>query len=388
MNIRNQKTIQGRRHNLEKELHVDLTHIGSFTFDEVAASSRNCENMIGAAQIPLGIAGPLLIKSMNDERRTATNYYIPLATTEGALVASVARGCKAISESGGATVNSFRLGATRGPVFHTTGYRENLKLFKFIQNNLPLFQSIASATSHHLILTEAISRIVGRYQFVRFAFNTQDAMGMNMVTIATEKVARYIEEKTGAVCLSISGNYCVDKKPSWQNFIRGRGFEVWAEVLLPKYSLRETLKTTAKQLYNIWLSKCMIGSAVSGSIGYNAQYANIIAALYLATGQDEAHVTEGSLGITTAEAQGDDLYISIYLPDLMVGTVGGGTGLATQKEALMILKVDGGNGGANSQKFAEIIGAAVLAGEISLLASLAEGTLARAHKTLGRGMEK
>jgi hydroxymethylglutaryl-CoA reductase (NADPH) len=213
-------------------------------------------------------------------------------------------------------------------------------------------------------------------------------MGMNMVTIATEKVARYIEEKTGAVCLSISGNYCVDKKPSWQNFIRGRGFEVWAEVLLPKYSLRETLKTTAKQLYNIWLSKCMIGSAVSGSIGYNAQYANIIAALYLATGQDAAHVTEGSLGITTAEAQGDDLYISIYLPDLMVGTVGGGTGLATQKEALMILKVDGGNGGANSQKFAEIIGAAVLAGEISLLASLAEGTLARAHKTLGRGMEK
>ena len=143
--------------------------------------------------------------------------------------------------------------------------------------------------------------------------------------------------------------------------------------------MQEVLKTTPEATYKTWLAKCMIGSAMSGSMGFNAQYANVISALFIATGQDPAHVVEGSLGITTCEVVENDLYMSVYLPDLMVGTVGGGTGLATQQETLKIIGVD------NSQTLAEVIAGAVLAGEISLLASLSEGTLAKAHQRLGRG---
>jgi hydroxymethylglutaryl-CoA reductase (NADPH) len=204
-------------------------------------------------------------------------------------------------------------------------------------------------------------------------------MGMNMVTIATTELAQTIEKATGARCVTVAGNYDVDKKPSWLNMIEGRGHKAWAEVTIPKRVLGQTLKTTAKAVYDVWLAKCMIGSAMSGSMGFNAQYANVVAALFLATGQDPGHIGEASCGITTAEVLGDDLYVSVYLPDLMVGTVGGGTGLATQKEARVII------GAKTTEEFAEVTAAAVLAGELSLLASLSEGTLATAHQALARG---
>lgn len=376
MNLRNYKSVSDRRKALEKGLHVTLSHIGSFALDKTVASSRNCENMIGAAQVPMGVAGPLLLRSTNNDLRS---YYLPLATTEGALVASVSRGCKAITEAGGATVEAYRLGATRGPVFKVHNWSENSKLYAFIMSNKEKLNELAVQTSKHLKLTAVDSRSVGLHQFVRFIYDTQDAMGLNMVTIATQKIADYIEEKTGARCVSLAGNYDVDKKPAWLNFVQGRGFEAWAEVKISKQILQATLKTTAANIHETWLAKCMLGSAMSGSMGFNAQYANIVAALFIATGQDPAHVVEGSIGITTAEMQGNDLYVSVYLPDLMLGTVGGGTGLATQKEALSILGV------AKSERLAEVVAGAVLAGEISLLASLSEGTLAKAHKQLARG---
>lgn len=361
-------SVSDRRKALEKELSISLKNIGSFTLDESVASTRNCENMIGVAQVPIGIAGPV------------NGRYIPLATTEGALVASVNRGCKAITESGGAMVDSYRVGATRGPVFKVKNLVENDRLNTFLDDHIDDFKKIAQNSSRHLKLKKFIARGVGRYRFVRFAFNTQDAMGMNMVTIATEGITKFIEQKTGAVCVALAGNFDIDKKPAWLNIIENRGFKVWAEVTLPSPVLRSVLKTTAKKIYEVWLAKCMIGSAMTGSMGYNAQYANVIAAMFLATGQDLGHVAEGSMGITTAEIEGDDLYVSVYLPDLMIGTVGGGTGLATQKEALAII------GAKNSKEFAQAIAAAVLAGEISLLASLSEGTLARSHVRLARGM--
>lgn len=368
MNIRNYKTVSERRRGLEKELGIDLENIGSFTLAEAVAATKNCENMIGAAQIPVGIAGPL------------NGKYIPLATTEGALVASISRGCKAITESGGAAASSYRVGATRGPVFKVNSIAENNKLHEFVKTNTEMFRTIAGQTSKHIHLEEITSRAIGKYTYARFVFDTRDAMGMNMVTIATQKLVEFIEAKTKTRCISVAGNYDVDKKPSWMNFTRGRGFEVRAEVTIPEKIITKILKTTAQKIYDVWLAKCMIGSAISGSMGFNAQYANVVAALFLATGQDPAHVAEGSLGITTAEViHGKDVYISVYLPDVMAGIVGGGTGLATQREALGILNVK------SSQEFAEVIGPVVLAGEISLLASLAEGTLAQAHKTLARG---
>ncbi len=392
MNLRHFQTVKARRTSLEKATGADLSHIGSFTLDEAVASSRHCENMVGAVQIPMGIAGPIKISNLNSQ---ISDVYIPLATTEGALVASVNRGCKAIGESGGATVDSYRAGATRGPVFKVANIQESDRLNKFLVAHFTDLQKIAKETSRHITLTKYMDRGVGRYRYVRFVFDTQDAMGMNMVTIATQAIVGFIEKHTGIACLSVAGNFDVDKKPSWLNMIEGRGWKVWAEVTIPQSVLKNTLKTTARAMFDVWIAKCMIGSAIAGSMGFNAHYANIVAALFLATGQDPGHVVEGSLGITTCEmvsspsrASGAsrgvhaDLYISVYLPDVMVGTVGGGTGLATQKEALSILGVR------RSNDLAEATGAAVLAGEISLLASLSEGTLSRAHERLGRGEKK
>ncbi len=389
MNTRNFKSVKERREALEKELSCDLSNIGAFTLDESIAASRSCENMIGAVQVPVGVAGPLNIS--NVKSRVSSAYYVPLATTEGALVASVNRGCKAITESGGAFVDSHRVGATRGPVFRVKDLKESDALQTFLKDNLDELREVAKQTSRHLMLESLLTRSAGRYRYIRFVFNTADAMGMNMVTIATNELVSYIEQKTGVTCLSLAGNFDIDKKPSWLNAIENRGTTVCAEITIPPTVLTRVLKTTAKKVYEVWLAKCMIGSALSGSLGFNAQYANVIAALFLATGQDLGHVGEGSIGITTCEvvpgAFDDEhaLYISVCLPDLMVGTVGGGTGLATQKEALSILGIAGGNDGKNAQKFAEIVGATALAGEISLLSSLAEGSLARAHQRLGRG---
>jgi len=383
MNLRNYKTVKDRREAVEKEMAVSLANTGSYSLDDGIASTRNCENMIGVTQIPLGVAGPLAIQSVNLGFRK--EYYIPLATTEGALLASINRGCRAITESGGAMTDNHRVGATRGPVFRVKNLQESDRLYKFLKEHFDDLQRVAKQTSHHLTLIKLLPRGVGHYRYVRFVFDTQDAMGMNMATIASAALASYIEKQTGATCLALAGNFDIDKKPAWLNFIENRGTKVWAEATISSQVFKEVLKTTAQKMYEVWLAKCMIGSAISGSLAFNAQYANVVAAIFLATGQDLGHVGEASMGITTAEIiDGKDLYINVCLPDLMVGTVGGGTGLATQKEALELLGVAGGNNGKNAQIFTEIIGAAVLAGEISLLASLSEGTLAQSHQKLAR----
>ena len=388
MNLRTCKTVRERREMMEKEKNISFSNTGHFSLDEDIASTRNCENMIGVTQIPLGIAGPLAISSFsstNQELRTK-NYFIPLATTEGALVASVSRGCKAIGESGGADVEVEDVGATRGPVFRVGNMKEGRKLEDFLKNNFSQLQEVAAKTSRHIMLkTYAVSG-AGTYRFVRFSFDTKDAMGLNMVTIATTALASYIYEAIHIPCVDISGNFCVDKKPSWLNFIQKRGKAVRAEVIMPASVVGDVLKTTPQKFYDAWLAKCMMGSAMSGSMGFNAQFANILAALFIATGQDPAHVAECSIGMTTTEITSNgDLYVSVYLPDLMVGTVGGGTGLATQKEALELLGVSGGNDGKNAVVLAGIIGAVILAGELSLLASLSQGSLACAHESLARG---
>jgi hydroxymethylglutaryl-CoA reductase (NADPH) len=188
------------------------------------------------------------------------------------------------------------------------------------------------------------------------------------------------------VCLSVAGNFDIDKKPAWLNILLGRGLSVWAEVTLPEAVITSVLKTTAKEMYDVWVSKNMIGSVMSGSMSFNSHAANVVAALFAATGQDLAHVVETSIATTTVDVVGKNLVCSVYLPDVMVGTVGGGTGLPTQGEALKILGVSGGNNGKNADTFAEIIGGVVLAGEISLLASLSEGSLAKSHEKLARGV--
>jgi len=383
MTIDKTDSVTARRKKIEQETHITLAAIGSSYSDEPLASTRHCENMIGITQVPLGIVGPIVYKTIDSLEDTSV--YIPLATTEGALVASVNRGCKAICKSGGAVVDSYQVGATRGPVFYVRNLKESDRLNIFLDTHLAEMQKIAASTSGHITLTKIFSRGVGQYRYVRFVYDTADAMGLNMVTIATDAVVKFIEGQTNIFCIALSGNYCTDKKPSWLNVIEGRGSKVWAEVILSENVLKTILKTTAKKMYDTWLAKCMMGSMMSGSMGNNAQFANVLAAVFLATGQDIAHVGECSVGMTTAEVRGKNLYMSVYLPDVMVGTVGGGTELSGQKEALQILGCYGGDNGKNKKKLAQIVGTAVLAGEISLLASLSEGSLAGAHQKLARG---
>src|SRR3989344_939107 len=248
------------------------------------------------------------------------------------------------------------------------------------ENNQKKIADSAEKTSNHLKFKKVDVKTQGSYVFLRFYFDSDDAMGMNMATIATEKIAALVEEEIGIKCVSIAGNFDIDKKPAWVNFINNRGFKVWAEAIISKQTVKDVLKTTPDEIFEVWLAKCMLGSAMSGSLGFNAHYANIVAAFFAATGQDIAHTVEGSMGITTVKVlKNGDLYFSVYLPAIMLGTVGGGTNLATQKEARDIVGVK------TSTELAEVLGGAVLAGELSLLSSLAENSLTKAHKKLGRG---
>ncbi|PIU36403.1 3-hydroxy-3-methylglutaryl-CoA reductase [Candidatus Roizmanbacteria bacterium CG06_land_8_20_14_3_00_34_14] len=373
MTLKDFKTTKERREYIEKTLKIKLEKIAQIETDE---ENIHCENLIGSTTLPLGVAGSLKIQ--NSEFKIQ-NYFIPLATTEGALVASVSRGCKAINLSGGSTSYVEEVGVTRGPVFVTSGLKESFEFKKWLDDNFNLLKVEAEKTSSHLKLKKLGTRIAGNYVYIRFYFATGNAMGMNMVTIATDSISRLVELETKVKCIALSGNFCIDKKPAWLNFISGRGKRVWSEVILKKEIVTDVLKTTPEKFFEVWLSKCMIGSAMSGSLGFNAHFANIVSAFYGATGQDLAHIVEGSIGMTiTKVLENGDLSVSVYLPSVMLGTVGGGTKLKIKQEALSII------GAKNSVELAEVLGGAVLAGEISLLSSLAEGTLSCAHSKLGR----
>ncbi len=370
--LRNCDSTQERRRFVEKQKGVVCEVIGNTLQDE---KDIHCENLIGAVPIPLGIAGPIIVKGQCANGR----YFIPLATTEGALVASVNRGSKAVSLSGGVRVLAQNVGVTRGPVFETKTLEQANKLTHWFEKSEKKIQKAAQSTSKHIRYLKHKACVVGSYTFVRLHFNTGDAMGMNMATIATDAICHVIQKETGVRCISIAGNFDIDKKPAWLNSIDNRGFKVNAEVIIKKEHLSKVLKTSTQKIFDVWLAKCMLGSAISGSTGFNAHYANIVAAFFTATGQDLAHVVEGSAGVTTIRVEKNgDLCVGVYLPSLLLGIVGGGTKLPAQKEALSIL------GASSSTELVEVLAGAVLAGEISLLASLAEGTLAISHQKLGR----
>ncbi len=373
MDLRKFKDYNERRNFLEKQAGVPLQSIGE-TFNE-DLDIVHCENLIGAVSIPLGVAGPIMIQGDHVKR----NALIPLATTEGALVASVNRGCKAISQGGGAVVLVEDIGTTRGPVFRTQGIREGKELCSWVKRHFEALQKIASSTSSHISLLKSDSQINGTEVYMRFYYNTDDAMGMNMVTIATEKITQFIEKNCDAACIAVAGNFDIDKKPAWLNSICGRGKKGWAEVTLSSDIVQNVLKTTPEKMVDVVRSKCWGGSIMAGALGFNAHFANIVAAFFAATGQDLAHVVEGSMGVTSArQLDSGDLYFAISMPALMLGTVGGGTKLKTQTEARNLTNAK------TALELGEILLAGVLAGELSLIASISEQSLARAHVSLGR----
>ena len=361
---------------------ADPSTIGSYGFPAEIAEP-NIENMIGTVQVPVGVVGPVDINgaALDDKR------YLPLATTEGALLASVNRGCSVINRAGGATARVTKAGMTRAPVFRVDDVAEGLALVEWVRDHGEELREAAESTTNHGELQDVTPYVVGNNVYLRFQYDTKDAMGMNMITIATREACELIEAETTASLVALSGNLCTDKKPAAINAVEGRGRSVTADVVVPREVVDEKLHTTPEAIAEINTRKNLVGSAKAGSFGFNAHVANPVAAMFLATGQDEAQVVEGANAITTAEITDDgDLYFSVSLASLEVGTVGGGTKLPTQSEALDILGVRGGGdpAGSNADALAEAIAVGSLAGELSLLAALGSRHLSSAHESLGR----
>ena len=377
-----------RRLALEKMLGISLSSIGSTILDFEELVGKNIENPIGAVQVPVGVVGPLRVNG--DYARG--DFYVPMATTEGALVASVNRGAKAVTLSGGARTKIVYDGMTRAPVFWTPSVIEAVRLVEWVRKHMEEVRREAESTTRHGRLRDVQVFYTGNLVWLRFVYETGDAMGMNMATIATDKAAEYIlgNFPGEARLIAISGNMCTDKKPALINQLLGRGKTVIAEALIKRDVALKVLKAPPEEIDYVNKAKNLLGTARAGSFSLNAHFANIVAAIFIATGQDVAQVVESSMGYTWTETRNGDLYISVTLPSLEVGTVGGGTGLPAQKEALSLMGVAGGGDppGTNAKKFAEIVAATVLAGELNLLAALAANELARAHRLLGRGEAK
>jgi hydroxymethylglutaryl-CoA reductase (NADPH) len=383
-----------RRHLVESETDASLDSVGDYGFP-AARAEPNIENMIGAVQVPIGVAGPVAV----DGGAAEGEAFLPLATTEGALLASVNRGCSVLNAAGGATVRIIKSGMTRAPVFRVADVVEAEALVEWVRDNVDRLREAAAETTNHGELLDVTPYVVGNSVYLRFRYDTKDAMGMNMATIATGAACDIVEAETEASLVALSGNLCTDKKPAAINAVEGRGRSVTADVAIPREVVEERLHTTPEAIAELNTRKNLIGSAKAGSLGFNAHVANVVAAMFLATGQDEAQVVEGANAITTAEVRGGgsgdssagrgsdgDLYVSVSLSSLEVGTVGGGTKLPTQSEALDVLGIRGGGdpAGSNADAFAEYIAAGALAGELSLLSALASRHLSSAHAELGR----
>ncbi|GAB6285994.1 MAG: hydroxymethylglutaryl-CoA reductase (NADPH) [Methanoregula sp.] len=378
--------VRVRREFIEGETHTTLRHLGEFSIDIGRVVERNCENMIGAIQVPVGVAGPVLV---NGEYAHG-EFWLPLATTEGALVASVNRGCSAIGKAGGADVRILHDGMTRAPVFAVESIVHAKQVVDWVETHRETLAGVAQGTTSHGKLTGIVPYVAGTNVFVRLEFDTKDAMGMNMVTIASAKIADEIARETGARLVALSGNMCTDKKPAAINGIMGRGRSTVAGVALSHDLIARVFKTDAATMVEVNTRKNLVGSARAGAMGFNAHAANVVAAMFIACGQDAAHTIDGATCMTTIDLTPTGVYVAVTLPSLPVGTVGGGTGVGTQQECLKMLGVAGGGDppGANARKLAEIIATGVLAGELSLVGALAAQHLARAHKELGRGEKR
>ncbi|KAF7191178.1 3-hydroxy-3-methylglutaryl-coenzyme A reductase [Pseudocercospora fuligena] len=357
-----------------------------FDYDRVHGAC--CENVVGYLPLPLGVAGPITIDGRS--------YFLPMATTEGVLVASTSRGCKAINAGGGAVTVLTGDGMTRGPCigFETLARAAAAKVWLDSVEGQKVMKDAFNSTSRFARLQQLKSSIAGTYVYVRFKTTTGDAMGMNMISKGVEQALNVMSKEAGfsdMAIISVSGNYCTDKKPAAINWIDGRGKSVVAEAIIPGEVVRTVLKSNVDALVELNVSKNFIGSAMAGSIGgFNAHASNIVTAIFLATGQDPAQNVESSNCITVMKNLNGNLQISVSMPSIEVGTLGGGTVLEPQAAMLDMLGVRGAHPttpGANAQQLAKIVAAGVLAGELSLCSALAAGHLVRAHMAHNRSAQ-
>jgi hydroxymethylglutaryl-CoA reductase (NADPH) len=369
--------IEARQRYVEQVTGATLQHIPSFSLP--AAESRgNIENLLGVAQVPLGVAGPLLV----DGEHARGEFLIPLATTEGSLVASYSRGMKVASLAGGVKTTVSGNGMQRAPVFVFESAREARDFLRWIDGNLDAIRAVAEATSHVARLTHIEPFLSNKFAFLRFNFTTGDAAGQNMVGKATYAAYQWILANNRTVRRAyLESNFATDKKASRINVLHPRGKRVTAEATIPRALLLEHLHVEPAQLAYHW-GVANVGALLSGANNNGLHSANAITALFIATGQDVANVAEGAAATTYTEITPDGaLYFSITIPSLIVATHGGGTHLPTQRESLQML---GCWGTGLVDKLAEIVAATVLAGELSLAAAISSLEWVSAHERLGR----
>tara|TARA_B100000508_G_C11465466_1_gene281739 strand:+ start:5223 stop:6575 length:1353 start_codon:yes stop_codon:yes gene_type:complete len=374
------KENQNQRIDFLNQNNIRINHLSNPTeIDQVESLKGNIENFIGMAQIPVGLAGPILINGTN----AVGDFFVPLATSEGALVASYNRGMKACRLSGGISAMCTAESVQRSPFFKFDSMGIMGLFVKWVHEHLDNFKNVVSESSNYAQLNEMRTNVEGNSVILTFDYFTGDASGQNMVTICTDNVCKYILDNFPHKPIEwyIESNYSGDKKATSLSFSSSRGKKVTSEIVLLKDVVNHVLKTTPKAIADYWQSSTL-GVVQSGAIGAQGHVANGLAALFIACGQDVACVSESSVGITRMEvtAQGD-LYVALTLPSLIVGTIGGGTKLPTQNECLKMMDCAGVG---KAKKFAEICCAVALSGEISIAAAMSAGHFTRAHESLGR----
>jgi len=368
--------IDSRRQWVEEKTACQLPHIGRYSIDGEQMRG-NIENPIGAVQVPVGAAGPLLLKG---EHAIGT-FYVPMATTEGALVRSYERGMVAVTRAGGASARVQSDENTISPVFSFTDIDAAHEFSLRVRDEEPNIRREAESTTRHGRLLRIECNATGRQVIVSFCYSTADASGMNMIVNATERACEWIERNCAARSHYIFSGLSSEKRASGRLFWGGKGKKVTAGALLPATTVKAYLHTTPERLVHMW-HHTVIGHIHANSLGYNGQFANGLAAVFIACGQDVANIVNSAVGVTSFEATEEgDLYASVTLPSLTVGTVGGGTSLGTARECLEML---GCTGAGSAEAFAEIVAATLLAGELSMGSAIASGEFVQAHEKYGR----
>ena len=350
------------------------------TLASASLYQKNIEHLIGTLKIPVGIAGPLRVNGLF----ALGDYYIPLATTEAALVASYSRGAELLTAAGGCAAVTLSEGVGRAPGFAFASLSDAGAFAAWAAMQQDHFRRECATTTSHGSLQGVRTTIEGNHVYLHFEFLTEDASGQNMATIATEAICKFIESHSPIrpQYWFVEANFSGDKKASALSFLGVRGRKVSAEATLPSSLVEQRLRTTPARMVDYW-RMAALGGVMSGTIGVHGHFANGLAAVYLACGQDVAAVAESATGVTRFEVcPNGDLYAAVTLPNLLVGTVGGGTALPSQKACLSLMGLAGTG---HTRPFGELCAALCLAGELSIIGALCAGEFVRAHQKLARG---
>ncbi|MBK6423077.1 MAG: hydroxymethylglutaryl-CoA reductase [Gemmatimonadetes bacterium] len=369
--------IAERQRFIEKVSGARLQHLTKFSFDP-QVTKGNIENFTGVAQIPLGFAGPLQVNGEHAQGE----FIIPMATSEGTLVASYNRGMKVLNLSGGVTCTVQGDHMQRAPVFVFDSAREARAFRDWVDEHMAEVRREAEATTRVGKLQYIDTYLASKFAYLRFNYSTGDAAGQNMVGRATFAACSWILDHNKTIRrFYLESNLATDKKASQVNLMRTRGKRVTAECVIKRSVLLDVMRVEPESLCYHW-GVANVGAILSGANNNGLHSPNAITAMFIATGQDVANVAEGSAGIVYVELTKEkDLYLSITIPSLIVATHGGGTGLPTQRECLEIL---GCVGKGKVNKFAEIVAGVVLAGEISLAAAISSLEWVSSHEEYGR----